>query len=448
MVGRKKFENTVVFILESLAVLDIYVNLYYKYKMLLLLNFQTLKLRLFSRQGNMQFPDEIIVAITKLVYESQSPNASYKNIQNLLLVNKQFSRVAQEIIYELLQISVTSGVDEMMVAWAIKYGEDVDQRVFQKVKHISLYSSDHLEIPRITKDILTVMAVAPNLTTVSLYGIDLDALFIPWASSLGQPVHMSIIECTFAPPIFASHSYRVASLTMQDNCSDECLFPNLCFPTLQEADLTIGPAWLSTTLPSSIRILTLRGTVEDLFTAVDILMAIRSCGELDSLTFFGDFIWTEGTTDLLHGPIRNVTAPFLFVQNIAHSAGVKVLDLSQERFHWSLDGDLVNFPYLQGLKFRIVGEFAADDIQAILEQYPTVSHVTVVYDYSHDLLKGLASAMLYGTFITHLMLIEEGERERRIGLEDIMSLKTHVELTGLETELQELWLNGIRIWSR
>ncbi|KAJ3767166.1 hypothetical protein FB446DRAFT_708039 [Lentinula raphanica] len=397
----------------------------------------------------MKFPDEILVTITKLVYNPHSPNSSYKDIRNLLLVNKQFSRVAQEILFELLRICATRGVDKMMLYWEASYGKKVDQLVFHKVKHISLYNSNKTITPKISQNIFSLMAVTPNLQMVSLYAIHFDEHFIPWAVSLQQPVHLSIIRCTFSPLILTHQSYQVASLTLQDNDDQDILFPNCCFPALQQVDLTFSTAWNSITLPNSVRVLTIRGSIRSGSSTRIILMGIRSCEGLDSLIFLGEFIAPSGSKPLLQGPIQSVTAPPTFVQYFAGDAGVRLLDIAQSRSQWSFIMHMPSFVNIQELKFRIKGDYNAEgEVEDMLEKCPTATHVTIIYDYSENLVQGVLAAFVYGQSITHLAIFEEGQQWLRVGPVEILGLKSYVEDKKSELNLEKLRLNGSLIWSR
>ncbi|KAJ3992078.1 hypothetical protein F5050DRAFT_1715567 [Lentinula boryana] len=320
------------------------------------------------------FPEEIILRIARCIYNvycKKPENISRREIMSLLL----------------------EGVGKMVESWQTKFGRALQIEVVDKIKHIAI-GQFHSRLcagwgnsDTIAPETLTMLSQARHIHLVSLDHIHLNKHFIYWATGLKMPVKISIISCYIPESILAlpsGLSFNFSALTMQGNRGTSCWVEE------------IVNVWLM---------------------AKELIKLIASCGSLVELVYKGYFPLMK-TRVQLEGPLYSVRGPLGLVYNISPMAGVVALDLSPSQIKWSLDEFLIKFPHIhiQKLSFRIWGIGEPEvDIEELLEQYPTATDITIVWDNSEYMGKGVIDTIM-NFAITKLRFVKLGEKAAKDGM--------------------------------
>ncbi|KAJ3732779.1 hypothetical protein DFJ43DRAFT_1039138 [Lentinula guzmanii] len=400
-------------------------------------------------------PEEIILRIAR------------REVMSLLLVSKRFNRICQEMLYGFVKICAKGGVGKMVESWKAKFGRALQTEMLDKIRHIAIGQRHSGGNPYIiTAETLTMLSRARHVHMVSLDHIHLDKHFICWATGLKMPVEISIRNCYIPESILAlpaSLSFNFSALIMRGNRGtsywvEEIVnvwFAQYCSPALVKANLAVDSSigfQLQQTpflLPISLQSLTIIAPADDAWPtslmAEKLINIIASSGSLTELVYEGYFPLAK-TRVQLEGPLYSVHGPLGLVYNISPMAGVESLDLSPSQIEWSLDEFLVNFPNIQKLSFRIRGMGEPEvDIEDLLEQYPTATDITIMWDNSGHMGKGVMNSIT-NFAISKLRFVELGMH--RIDKSTLLVMCQSLEVVKEGTSVEEFWLNDVCVWMR
>ncbi|KAJ3752465.1 hypothetical protein EV360DRAFT_75333 [Lentinula raphanica] len=422
-----------------------------------------------------RFSEEILAAFVQAVYDcsSQSPEeSSTKDILNLLLVNKQFNRIAQEKLYGLLRVCFRDGMSRMTEAWKLKYGKRWEEHVLPKVQHIAVGPYHYLCcLPagsanfkyKICPDVFPFMSTALNLQQVSLNKVILDDHFVPWATNLPLPIQVTIANSCISQTVVKGSSFNIATLVMYNNATPLCplgfeqiniSFAACCKLSLLTANLAVDNSWGMTDvalhLPQSIQTLVLHTDISiSTETARHTLAVIASCTRLIHLSYHGYF--PAVTKKIPLGSLQTIYAPLFLVANIAALRSVKSLDLTQTVFSCSFDKYLVNFSDVEIIKFKIKGRADELAIEVMADAYPSVKEMTVVWENSENITYDLQLATFNEAIeemksIERLTFIEIEQKWLRLSSPMIQALKAIVVENQDKGSLTHFWLNERLIW--
>ncbi|KAJ3964521.1 hypothetical protein EV361DRAFT_942016, partial [Lentinula raphanica] len=419
-----------------------------------------------------RFSEEILAAFIQAVYDcsSQSPeDSSTKDILNLLLVNRQFNRIAQEKLYGMLRVCFRDGMSRMTEAWKLKYGKRWEEHVLPKVQHIAVGPYHYLCcLPagsanfkyKICPDVFPFMSTALNLQQVSLNKVILDDHFVPWATNLPLPIQVTIANSCISQTVVKGSSFNIATLVMYNNATPLCplgfeqiniSFAACCTPSLLTADLAVDNSWGMTNvalhLPQSIQTLVLQADISiSAEAARHTLAVIASCTGLIHLSYHGDFPAVTRKTKIPLESLQTIDAPLFLVASIATSRSVKSLDLTQTVFSCSFDKYLVNFSNVEILKFKIKGMADELAIEVMADAYASVKEMTVVWENSDNILVTFNEAIEEMKSIQRLTFIEIGQKWLRLSSPMIQALKAIVVENQDKGSLTHFWLNERLVW--
>ncbi|KAJ3915109.1 hypothetical protein F5877DRAFT_70157 [Lentinula edodes] len=120
-----------------------------------------------------------------------------------------------------------------------------------------------------------------------------------------------------------------------------------------------------------------------------VLDIIRSSKELSDLTIEGYFLLSLLCYSL-PGPLNHIHVPWNFVQNVDKNAGVIDLDMTWSQIISGFRDYFVMFPAVETLAFKVWGlRDTREDINSVLEMYPGVREVTIIWEDSTELMESI-----------------------------------------------------------
>ncbi|KAJ3900190.1 hypothetical protein F5879DRAFT_925634 [Lentinula edodes] len=168
-----------------------------------------------------------------------------------------------------------------------------------------------------------------------------------------------------------------------------------------------------------------------------VLDIIHSSKELSDLTIEGYFLLSLLCYSL-PGPLNHIHVPWNFVQNVDKNAGVIDLDMTWSQIISGFRDYFVMFPAVETLAFKVRGlRDTREDINSVLEMYPGVREVTIIWEDSTELMESIKDMLGEHHNIRKVRCMGRGST--RIETMDLQQMMMGVKC--------EFWLNGNSIAS-